>query len=126
MKTSKMDVLNSTLSEQSMRLELNFLLFIVFLIATIVFWLIYKRQRYGKTIAKIFLILCWSLMLPAFIPGHGELIVALPNGALFGKFTDLTWIVGLFFVFLYSWVVFFILKVSNDEGKHNNRVNSDG
>jgi len=93
-----------------MRLELNFPLFIVFLLISLMFWFNLKKQNGRKTTTKIFLILSCSLMLPAFIPGHGRIIVVFPNGALLGSLTSPAFIVGLFFVLIYSCLLFFIIK----------------
>jgi len=94
-----------------MRLELNLSLFIVLLLIFLSFLLIFIKQNGTKITTKIVLLLSFSLLSPAFIPGHGELIVVLPNGALFAKFTNLTLGAGLFFIFIYSLSLLLLLRL---------------
>ncbi len=103
-----------------MRLEHNITLFVVFLLIVVSIWFVSKKQNGSKATTKILLVLTCSLTLPAFIPGHGEIIVALPNAALFGKFTTLTIGVGLFYVFIYSCFLFLIFGISNGASKQKN------
>ena len=74
-----------------MRLELNIFLFVVFFVGALLFGYLYKTRKGGQVYPKIFFILLCSLLFPAFTPAHGEIIVALPNGALFSKISSLTW-----------------------------------
>ncbi len=92
-----------------MRLESNIALFFIFLFGMLFFGYFCKKQKWENFLSKLFFVLFCSLLFPAFIPGHGEIIVALPNGALFTKMTILTWSIGLFYIFIYSSFIFIIL-----------------
>lgn len=81
-----------------MRLESNIALFFIFLFGMLFFGYFCKKQKWENFLSKLFFVLFCSLLFPAFIPGHGEIIVALPNGALFTKMTILTWSIGLFYI----------------------------
>ncbi len=93
-----------------MRLELDVVLFIVFLLGSLLFGYLYKILKSRVSITKLFFVLMSSLLLPAFIPGHGEIVIALPNGALFFKSSSLTWGIGFFYVLIYFSLIFLLLK----------------
>jgi hypothetical protein len=89
-------------------------LFITLLFGVLLFGYICKKQKWGSFLYKLIFILFCSLLFPSFIPGHGEIVVVLPNGALFTKMTGVTWGIGLFFVFIYSSFIFVLLaKMKN-------------
>jgi len=97
-----------------MRLELNIPMLIVLLIGSIALLAIYRKQKSRKLPTKILITISISLLLPAFIPGHSEIVIAIPNGALFGKLTTLAWGIGLFFMLVYSWILHVILNKNNN------------
>ena len=91
-----------------MRLEFHGIILLFCIILFIAVWFLAKPFR-SKPIFVFILSFCGALLLPAFIPGHGEMIVALPNTVLFTVFNSLAWGAGLFYLvinFFISYAVF--------------------
>lgn len=92
-----------------MRIEFDSHLFTGLAILFIVTWLITNRGQYRK----IFITLTGfvgALLMPAFVPGHGELIMMLPNASLFTLPNKISWGIGLFF-FVINFII--LSKVLN-------------
>ncbi len=83
-----------------MRFEINspFLALATFIL--FIAWVFYKRSNQSP-LSQRFIAFIAALTLPAFIPAHGEFIVAIPNGALLLKSSDTVIGIGLFFIFVY-------------------------
>lgn len=87
-----------------MRLELdNELLFICSGAFILTLWF-FTKHCHSRKVAIIASSLVAALTMPAFVPGHGEIVVLLPNAALFAIPNAFTW--GLGFVYL---IINFIL-----------------
>ncbi len=82
-----------------MRIEFDNPLFIWIAILFIVMWLITHRRQYRKTFITLTGFI-GALLMPAFVPGHGEFIMLLPNATLFTQENEISWGVGLFFLIL--------------------------
>jgi len=98
-----------------MRLETDPTFFIYCLIGLIIVLLLSKTAMPQKYYRHL-LALMAALTMPAFIPGHGELVMLLPNGALFAVSSTPAIVAGLIFtvinyfiarVFLYKICHFF-------------------
>jgi len=81
-----------------MRLELNseLLLFCSLLFVFVSLWL--TKFTSSKKLSIIGSSFLGAFVMPAFVPGHGELVVLLPNAALFAIPNAFTWGIGLFFL----------------------------
>ena len=95
-----------------MRLELNSELLLFFsTLFVLMSWALAKLIHSKKVViaGSSFL---GALVMPAFAPGHGEIVALLPNAALFAIPNAFTWGLGLFFlvvnficlIILLSWV----------------------
>lgn len=95
-----------------MRLELNSeLLLFCSLLFVLISWTLAKFNHSRKVVivgSSFF----GAFVMPAFSPGHGEIVVLLPNAALFAIPNAFTWGLGLFFlvvnficlIILLSWI----------------------
>jgi len=95
-----------------MRLELdNELLFICSGLFVLSFWF-FTQYCHSRKVAQIASSLIGALTLPAFVPGHGEVIMVLPNSALFIVASTPAHLIGLFFfvvnfavlLWLFTWL----------------------
>jgi len=84
-----------------MRLELNteLLLLCSLLFVFVSLWL--TRFGASKKTAIRGASFLGAFVLPAFVPGHGEFVMLLPNAALFSIQSQFTWGIGLFFLVIY-------------------------
>ncbi len=92
-----------------MRLEFDSLVFLLCIILIVSVWLLGRRYR-DKPYFIYLLSLCSALLLPAFIPAHGEIIIALPNAALFTVFNSMAWGVGLFYLVINFFISYAVLN----------------
>lgn len=96
-----------------MRVEADFTFLAGFLVAIVIVLLLSKtsipRSLYRKLLALVV-----ALTLPAFIPGHGEMVLLLPNGALFAVASIPAKIAGLVFTLINYFIAwFFLFKVGH-------------
>jgi hypothetical protein len=92
-----------------MRLEFHSLIFLICIILIVSIWLLGHRYR-SKFYYLFLLSFCGALLLPAFIPAHGEIIIALPNAALFTVFNSMAWGVGLFYLVINFFISYAVLN----------------
>ncbi|NQY27546.1 MAG: hypothetical protein HRT92_10280 [Piscirickettsiaceae bacterium] len=92
-----------------MRIEFDSHLFIWITILFIVMWLITHRAQYRKTFITLTGFI-GALLMPAFVPGHGEFIMLLPNASLFTQENKVSWGIGLFFLVLNFFIISKILN----------------
>ena len=93
-----------------MRLEFNGVALLFCIILSTLVWFLGRRYR-AKPYFVFILSFCGALLLPAFIPGHGEMIIAFPNAALFTVFNSLAWGAGLFYLVLNFFISYAILNI---------------
>jgi hypothetical protein len=93
-----------------MRLEFHGLALFICIILFVSIWL-FGRNHHAKPYFIFLLSLCGALLLPAFIPGHGEIIMALPNAALFTVFNSMAWGVGLFYLVINFFISYAALNI---------------
>ncbi len=91
-----------------MRLEFNGLVLLICIILSVFIWFV-ARDRF-KAYLVFILSFCGALLLPAFVPGHGEIIIALPNAALFTVFNSMAWGVGLFYLVVNFFICYAIIN----------------
>ncbi len=94
-----------------MRLELHLSVLAVCIFFIIIVWLFAKKYR-SKPYFIFILSLCGALLLPAFIPAHGEIIIALPNAALFTVSNSIALGAGLFYLVINFFISFAILNIA--------------
>ncbi|VAW44782.1 hypothetical protein MNBD_GAMMA02-1528 [hydrothermal vent metagenome] len=58
---------------------------------------------------KILLASVTALIMPAFVPGHGEIVMLIPNGALFVVAPSEIMVVGIVFTVINYFIAWFIL-----------------
>ncbi|MBL1321919.1 MAG: hypothetical protein COA63_012790 [Methylophaga sp.] len=92
-----------------MRIEFNGLVLLICIVLLALVWLLGRRHR-SKPYFVFILSFCGALLLPAFIPGHGEIIIALPNAALFTVFNSLAWAAGLFYLVINFFISYAVLN----------------
>ncbi len=93
-----------------MRLEFQSLIFLACIALIISVWFLGQRGRF-KPYLIFLLSVCGALLLPAFVPGHGEIIIALPNAALFTVFNSMAWGLGLFYLVINFFISYAILNI---------------
>jgi len=93
-----------------MRLEFHGLVLLICIILSVSLWFLAREHR-SKPYFIFVLSLCGALLLPAFIPGHGEIIIALPNVALFTVFNTLAWGAGLFYLVINFFISYAVLNI---------------
>lgn len=94
-----------------MRLETDFTFLLYCLIGLILVLLLAKTsmpQKYHRDL----LALMMALTLPAYIPGHGELVMLLPNAALFAVSSTAALVAGIIFTVINYFVArIFLYKI---------------
>jgi len=93
-----------------MRLELSSeLFFFCSILFVIISWVLNKfiNSRKLVIVGSSFL---GAFVMPAFSPGHGELVILLPNAALFLIPNVVTWGLGLFFLVVNFICLIFLLS----------------
>ncbi len=94
-----------------MRVEANYIYLIYFIIALVVVLTLLKAYIPRKPY-KIILALIIAVTMPSFIPGHGEIIMLIPNGAMYAVSSTEVKVLGVIFTilnFIIAW--FFLYKV---------------
>lgn len=92
-----------------MRLEFHGLVLLICIILSASLWFLAREHR-SKPYFIFVLSFCGALLLPAFIPGHGEIIIALPNAALFTIFDSMAWGVGLFYLVINFFICYAVFN----------------
>ena len=80
-----------------MRIEISPSILFLCLVGLFIVWASSKMNLSKKWSEKIML-LSVSLLMPAFIPGHGEIIMVFPNAALFAVSSSAAWGIGSLFM----------------------------
>ena len=93
-----------------MRLEFHGYAFLLCLVLISLVWFLGRKYR-SKSYFIFILSLCGALLLPAFVPGHGEVIIALPNAALFTVFNSMAWGVGIFYLVINFFISYSVLNI---------------
>ena len=82
-----------------MRTEFNNSLFWLLIVLFVIVWLLTRHSK-----SRVLFISCTgfigALLMPAFVPGHGEFIMMLPNATLFALANKVSWGIGLFYLIL--------------------------
>lgn len=87
-----------------MRFEINDSLLLLCVVAFIVVWLFTRKEQSNRSFRFVTNVI-GALTMPAFIPSHGEIVMALPNASLFVVQNKLSWAIGLFFLIVNFWVI---------------------
>ena len=93
-----------------MRIETNLHILVYCFIVYSFFWAVIRTNPTKKWIRKV-LIIIGSLIMPAIIPGHGELILAFPNVALLSIPTAVTWGICLLFIVINHMIIMYTLQI---------------
>lgn len=88
----------------NMRLEADFSLLVLCVIAFTLAWLLTKRRDANRSFSTITSIIA-AFTMPAFIPAHGEVVMVLPNASLFTVYNTFSWGAGMVFL-LINFIVF--------------------
>lgn len=80
-----------------MRIELDASLFLLCVIIVVLTWLI-TRNWQSRKLFILSMSFVGALLMPAFVPGHGELIMVLPNATMFTIKNDFSLFIGCFFL----------------------------
>ncbi|MCF6319360.1 MAG: hypothetical protein L3J83_08795 [Proteobacteria bacterium] len=91
-----------------MRIETNYIFLIYFIIALILILALVKTKLPSKPF-KILLAFMVALTMPAFIPGHGEIIMLIPSGTLFSVASLEVKTIGVIFAAINYFVAWTIL-----------------
>ncbi len=93
-----------------MRLELdNELLFICSGAFILCLWF-FIRYCHSRKVMRIASSLVGAFAMPALIPGHGEIVLILPNALLFTTSIPVVQVIGLFFLILNFGLLFTLLN----------------
>ena len=87
-----------------MRFEINDSLLLLYVIAFILVWLFTRKKQSNRSFRFVTTVI-GALTMPAFIPDHGEIVMALPNASLFVVQNKLSWGIGLFFLIVNFMVI---------------------
>ncbi len=99
-----------------MRLEIDYNLLMWCIIGAFVLFGLAKMALHKKPYKPI-LALMVAFTMPAFIPGHGELVILVPSGALFGVSSTTAKVSAISFTvinFIISWFLLYkVCKIFN-------------
>jgi len=96
----------------SMRIETDYIFLMYLGISLVLVWgllKIYISKKVLRRVLKIALALNVALLMPAFIPGHGEVVMLIPTGALYGVSGNEVKFLGLIFTLINYAIVWYIL-----------------
>jgi len=91
-----------------MRIELDYNILILSLISLFIVIALSKTNIPRKPY-KIILTLVVAITMPSFIIGHGEIVMIIPNGALFVVASTEVKVIGVLFTILNYFIAWFIL-----------------
>ena len=91
-----------------MRLETDYIFLVYSLIALLAVLALSKTRIPGKPY-KILLAIIVAISMPSFIPGHGEIVMLIPNGALFLVKSNDAKAVGVIFTLINFFIAWFVL-----------------
>ncbi len=80
-----------------MRFDINGSLLLFCVITFVVIWFLTRNTQSNRSFRFVSSIIA-ALTMPAFTPGHGEIVMVLPNASLFTVQNHLAWGIGLFFI----------------------------
>jgi len=87
-----------------MRLDADFTLLILCIVAFFLTWLLTRKKAANRSFSTITSLIA-AFTMPAFIPGHGEIVMVLPNAALFTVHNTFSWGAGIVFLII-NYIVF--------------------
>ena len=91
-----------------MRLETNYT-FLIYFIIVLILILAFVKTKLPRKPFKILLAFMVALTMPAFIPGHGEVIMIIPNGALFNIESSEVSVIGAMFTIINYFIAWYLL-----------------
>jgi len=91
-----------------MRIEANYI-FLLYLTTGIVIVLALAKTNIPRKPYKIILALIVAITMPSFIPGHGEVIMLIPNGAMYAVSSIEVKILGVIFTVINYFIAWFFL-----------------
>ncbi len=91
-----------------MRLETDYNI-LIWCVIGIFIVLLLSKSAMPKKPYKILLALMVSFTMPAFIPGHGEIVMLLPNVALFGIASPIAKVAGIIFTVINYFIAWLFL-----------------
>jgi len=91
-----------------MRIEANYI-FLIYFIIGLFFVLALSKTNIPRKLYKTLLALSIALLMPSFIPGHGEIVMLIPNGALFNVASSEVKFVGVIFTIINYSIAWYIL-----------------
>ncbi len=92
-----------------MRVETDVDILLGCAIGLIIAWLFDYKFK-SVAIARVLLAMMLAFTMPAWLPGHGEIVLLLPSVALFLVVSTTANIAGIIFVLLNAAIVWFILR----------------
>lgn len=93
----------------TMRLEFHAVALVICIILFLLSWLL-GRSHHAKPYFVFVWSFCGALLLPAFIPGHGEFVAVFPNLALFPTLNSMAWGVGIFYFVINFFISYAVLN----------------
>lgn len=94
-----------------MRLETDFT-FLLYCLVGLIIVLLLSKTAMPQIHSRRLLALMAALTMPAFIPGHGELVMLLPNAALFAVSSTAALVAGIIFTVINYFVArIFLYKI---------------
>jgi len=91
-----------------MRVEFNYT-FLVYFIIGLILILTLVKTNFPRKPYKILLALMVALIMPSFVPGHGEIIMLIPNGAMFNVASTEVKALGVIFTIINYFIAWYIL-----------------
>ncbi len=91
-----------------MRIEANYN-FLLYLVIGIVIVLALAKTNIPRKPYKIILALMVAITMPSFIPGHGEIIMLIPNGSMYAVSSIEVKALGVIFTIINYFIAWFFL-----------------
>ncbi len=93
---------------KTMRIETDYILLIFFIIGLIIILALSKTNIANK-LFKILFTFAVAITMPSFIPGHGEIIMLIPSGAMYAVATGEMMFLAVIFTVINYLLAWFIL-----------------